>query len=132
MQTLLRQMWVLVFIGFIGGVNVLADEAAVKQILDDPDLFSRQQVKSIRERSKSLATAQESAILSISIQAGPSLDVVVNKYGKSDSTMESLPMPPENRSLIIHWYGNLGLAVPQGDKNRHIVALFVEGPKELP
>lgn len=132
MQTLLRQMWILVFIGIVGGINAFANEAVVKQILDDSDLFSREEVQSIRERSKQLAEVQASAILSAPVKDGPSLDVVERKYGKSDSTIDSMPFPPQNRPLTIHWYGNLGLAVPQGDAKRPIVALFVEGPKELP
>lgn len=132
MQTLLRQIGILIFIGLVGGVSAFADETVVKQILDDPDLFSREEVKAIRERSKSLAETQASSIVSIFIKSSPSLDVVERKYGKSDSTLDSMPIPPQNRSLTIHWYGNLGLAVPKGNAKRPIVALFVEGPKELP
>lgn len=132
MQTLLRQMGILVFIGIVGGINAFANETVVKKILDDPSLFSREDVQAIRERSKQLAETQASAILSTPVKDGPSLDVVERKYGKSDSTIDSMPFPPQNRPLTIHWYGNLGLAVPQGDAKRPIVALFVEGPKELP
>ena len=132
MQTLLRQMGILVFIGIVGGVNAFADETVVKQILDDPNLFSHEEVQAIREMSKQLAQAQASTIVSTSVKDGPSLDVVEQKYGKSDSTIDSMPLPPQNRPLTIHWYGNLGLAVPQEDAKRPIVALFVEGPKELP
>jgi len=132
MQVLLRQIGVLVFIGIVGGVNAFANETVVKQILDDPNLFSREDVSAIRERSKQLAQAQASAILSTPVKNGPSLDVVEHKYGKSDSTIDSMPIPPENRPLTIHWYGNLGLAVPKDNVKRPIVAFFVEGPKELP
>ncbi len=132
MQTLLQQMWILVFVGIIGVVNAFADEARVKKILDDPDLFSREAVNAIRDRSKALAEAQESAILSIRIQGGPSLDAVEDKYGKSDSTIDSLPTLSLDQRLSVYWYGNLGFAVPQGNKERPIVALFVEGPEELP
>ncbi len=132
MQTWLRQMWVLVLIGMIGATNVFANEAVIKKILEDPDLFSREEVSTVRERAKSLAAEQSAAILSVAIQGRPSLDVVEEKYGKSDSTLDTLPMPPENHALTVHWYGTLGLAVVQGDKKRPIVGLFVEGPKELP
>ena len=116
----------------LGSAFCHADQSAAKQILEDPGLFSRDTVQAIRERSKRLAREHSSAIRAVPVANGPSLTTIEERYGKSTSTIESMPVPPSNQPLTIHWYGKLGLATPQGDERRPVVALFVEGPTELP
>ncbi len=132
MPRFLFQIGALLLVLFAGGGSAPASEPIVRQILEDSSLFPREAVEAIREMSRHLAQNHSSSIMAVLIENGPSLDEVEKKYGKSRSTIESMPVPPYSRPLVIHWYGNLGLAVPQGDEKRPIVALFVEGPEELP